>query len=131
MLTNRRNGVVQLPLRFWSLALVLAVAGLGLSTQAASATLGYQISGASNPVHVYAGPGTNFPVVMVLTSGTPITIACQGYGPSTNHDRIWDQLDSGQWVSDYWVNTPQFNTFSPGIDRCIRWPVGGSASSML
>ncbi|MFH9332696.1 SH3 domain-containing protein [Streptomyces althioticus] len=93
-------------------AVSAAVAGafmmvLGSASQASAATVypiapGYQ-------VNVRSGPGTNYAVVRVLTPGSQVRIYCQTtgtretgpYGTST----IWDNIASGQYVSDAYVHT--------------------------
>ncbi|WP_190201732.1 SH3 domain-containing protein [Streptomyces djakartensis] len=60
-------------------------------------------------VNVRSGPGTGYPIVKVLPEGSRVQIHCQSPGSlvtgpygTTN---IWDNIASGQYVSDAYVNT--------------------------
>jgi hypothetical protein len=57
-----------------------------------------------------------------LPDGTSISIRCQTYGETIIGSRVWDQLSSGGYVSDWYVNTPNVGTFSPGIGQCGQAP---------
>ena len=35
-----------------------------------------------------------------------------------NGTGIWDRLSDGTYVTDYYMTTPSFNSFSPGLPRC-------------
>jgi hypothetical protein len=37
-----------------------------------------------------------------------------GYAASA----VWDRLTSGDWVSDFYIDTPNIGTFSPPIPPC-------------
>jgi uncharacterized protein YraI len=69
-------------------------------------------------VNVRAGPGTSYHIIGSLPAGRAVTIVCQTRGTSVSGSTIWDQLSSGGWVTDYYVNTPGFNVFAAGIRRC-------------
>ncbi|MBR8643094.1 SH3 domain-containing protein [Streptomyces tuirus] len=60
-------------------------------------------------LNVRSGPGTGYPIVKVLPEGSRVPIHCQTPGTwvtgpygTTN---IWDNIASGQYVSDAYVNT--------------------------
>lgn len=60
-------------------------------------------------VNVRSGPGTNYTVVRVLPEGSEVPINCQSPGTwitgpygTTN---IWDNIASGEYVSDAYVLT--------------------------
>lgn len=60
-------------------------------------------------LNVRSGPGTGYPIVKVLPEGSRVAINCQAPGTwvtgpygTTN---IWDNIASGQYVSDAYVNT--------------------------
>ncbi|MEV5436801.1 SH3 domain-containing protein [Streptomyces sp. NPDC052682] len=70
-------------------------------------------------VNVRSGPGTDYRVVRVLPEGARVPIYCQTpgtrvtgpYGTSS----IWDSIDSGEYISDAYVNTGSDGYVSP---RC-------------
>jgi surface antigen len=64
------------------------------------------------------GPGTGFASVGVLAIGAAVQVACQTRGGSVRGSSVWDRLANGAYVSDYYVDTPAFNAFSPGIPVC-------------
>lgn len=69
-------------------------------------------------VNLRTGPGTGYGVVRSVGSGTPIDVTCQARGTNVNGNSIWDRLTGGEWVADYWTNTPGFNTLSPPNRWC-------------
>jgi hypothetical protein len=34
------------------------------------------------------------------------------------HSAIWDQIRTGRWVSDYYLDTPGVGTFSSAVTTC-------------
>ncbi|MFH9012383.1 SH3 domain-containing protein [Streptomyces sp. NPDC017943] len=78
-----------------------------VTTLAAAATT-YPIAPGTS-VNVRSGPGTGYPVVKVLPAGSRVSINCQSPGTwitgpygTTN---IWDNIASGQYISDAYVQT--------------------------
>lgn len=77
-------------------------------TLRAAALLTYPIAPGYS-VNVRSGPGTHYPIVRTLSSGSSVPIYCQcpgesisGYYGTTN---IWDNIANGQFVSDAYVKT--------------------------
>jgi uncharacterized protein YraI len=64
------------------------------------------------------GPGTNHPVAGSLAPGAGVNIVCQTYGTYVNGSPVWDKLDNGQFVTDYYVSTPTYAYFSDGLAVC-------------
>jgi len=90
---------------------------------------GYTITGAPNGVDAHSGPGTTHAVVGHLDNDAPVSIDCQTRSDSVvNGSSIWDKLANGSFVPDYYVSTPNFNSFSPGLAQCR--PASGSAFVM-
>ncbi|MEU0618325.1 SH3 domain-containing protein [Streptomyces albogriseolus] len=90
---------------------------LGSASQASAATSyptapGYQ-------VNVRSGPGTNYAVVRVLQPGSQVRIYCQTTGTTVTGpygtSNIWDNISSGQYVSDAYVQTGSDGYVAP---RC-------------
>ncbi|MET9683189.1 SH3 domain-containing protein [Streptomyces coeruleorubidus] len=78
-----------------------------VTTLAAAAT--YFSTAPGVRVNVRSGPGTGYPIVKVLPEGSRVPIHCQTPGTwvtgpygTTN---IWDNIASGQYISDAYVNT--------------------------
>ncbi len=78
----------------------------------------FKTTGAS--LRVRSGAGTGYSIVRTLgPTGTVVDINCQARSSSSlNGSSMWDNLADGGWITDYYVNTPNFNNFSPGIPRC-------------
>src|SRR5687768_16962706 len=100
-------------LRF-TLTIVIA---LLIAVAPSAAVTGYKVYGTGGAgLKARTGPGTSYTVVRVLAEGTPLDINCQDYGSDVGGSRIWDRLQDGTWVSDYYVYcTPyaQFDTRIP------------------
>ncbi|MBT2443469.1 SH3 domain-containing protein [Streptomyces sp. ISL-36] len=60
-------------------------------------------------VNVRSGPGTQYPIVRVLSLGVSVPIYCQKPGETVTGpygtSNIWDNIASGEYVSDAYVNT--------------------------
>lgn len=81
----------------------------------------YQVYGTgSEGLYQRTGPGTTYPhASTVLPNGAAVAIACQVKSSSSvNGSAIWDLLTDGYYVSDYYINTPDVGTFTPGISQC-------------
>jgi len=69
-------------------------------------------------------PNTRQPPVGERSEGRRLPIVCQVRGQLVV-DRfgasgdIWDRLDNGRYVLDYYTTTPGQGTFSEGIPRCV------------
>ena len=58
---------------------------------------------------LYSGPGTNYTNQGGIANGTSVALVCQTQGTSvgsTDPTTWWDLLGTGNWVSDYYTNTP-------------------------
>jgi uncharacterized protein YraI len=120
--------------RIKRLAASLALAAIGGSGATAlvgeadaGAAVTYQTT-ASPSLTARSGPGTGYAAIRSLPRGTNISIVCQVQnGTSVGGSRTWDRLSDGTWVSDYWTNTPSYNSYIPGIGDCGS-SGGGSTS---
>ncbi|MGI5393567.1 SH3 domain-containing protein [Streptomyces sp. CA-251251] len=60
-------------------------------------------------LNVRSGPGTGYGIVRVLPEGAQIPIYCQQPGTAVvgpyGTSKIWDNIGSGQYVSDAYVQT--------------------------
>jgi surface antigen len=86
-------------------------------------TSGYHIANTQGlGVTVRSGPSQQTSATGHLPEGATITIACQTTGNDVNGSRIWDKLNTGGYLSDYYTNTPTIGNFSPGVARCGGTP---------
>ena len=66
-------------------------------------------------------PGTQYPHDGWLPEGATIMISCQTKSSSAvNGSTVWDLLTDGNFVSDYYVDTPVYGDYSPGIAHCLE-----------
>jgi hypothetical protein len=72
----------------------------------------------------WSGPGiASFRMVGSLHEGQAVNILCQApgevvAGQNGGSSSIWDRLDSGAFVSDYYISTPNVGTYSPPLPLC-------------
>lgn len=80
---------------------------------------GYRVTAGSGLI-VHAAADVNSPRVGAIGYNQVVTIQCQDRGSNVGGSSIWDHITSpiNGWVSDYYINTPVFNGFTPGIARC-------------
>lgn len=76
-------------------------------------------------LHERSGPGySEYALVGKKEDGEEVDVVCQAYGeeftsPSSgNSTKIWDKLTNGNWVIDYYVDTPYRGTPSPPLPPC-------------
>ncbi|MFJ8805731.1 SH3 domain-containing protein [Streptomyces sp. NPDC102490] len=93
-------------------------AGRAEGVVAAAALLSYPVAPGYR-VNVRSGPGTHYSVVRVLPEGARVTINCQRTGEWVSGpygtSNIWDNIGSGQYVSDAYVRTGSDGYVAP---RC-------------
>lgn len=65
-----------------------------------------------------SGPGTSYAVVGTLPNGSLAWVYCQRAGSAVGTTKIWDRMDNGRYVSDYYVATPGNTTYSKPAPRC-------------
>jgi RHS repeat-associated protein len=84
----------------------------------------YQVFGTQGlGLKLRTGPGMNYPSTGALPEGAAVPIACQWRSASmANGSTIWDELNSGLWVADGFLNTPGKNQFTAGIPQCSSAP---------
>jgi hypothetical protein len=110
------------------LASVLAVTGV---TTPAQAVTGYSITGTGGAgVNARTSPWTSSTIRYRLAEGQGIDIRCQYEGQVIGGTRIWDRLRDGAWVTDYYVNTPNYNNYSPGLEPCNNVAVNWAKSQV-
>ncbi|MBJ7906726.1 SH3 domain-containing protein [Streptomyces sp. NPDC003656] len=96
------------------------VTGLAAPANAApsAATTAYPIAPGVS-LDVRSGPGTGYGIIRVLPAGSSVQIYCQTTGTTVNGyygtSNIWDNISSGQYVSDAYVHTGSDGYVAP---RC-------------
>lgn len=79
----------------------------------------YPLFRTTHAVNERTGPGFGFAVVSTLPGNTGIRVVCQLRSTSAvSGSAIWDRLTDGRYVTDFYVSTPMYGTFSPGLARC-------------
>jgi len=74
---------------------------------------------ATAQVRARSGPGPAYPVVKVYAKGDVVAVVCQTPGPTVGSSRVWDKLNNGSYVTDYYVSTPSSTGFSTPVTRCL------------
>ncbi|MEV6107869.1 glycoside hydrolase domain-containing protein [Streptomyces sp. NPDC051940] len=64
------------------------------------------------------GPGTSYATAGSLPNGALAYVTCQKGGTKVGTTWVWNKLDNGRWVSDYYVANPSNTTFSKPAPRC-------------
>jgi uncharacterized protein YraI len=99
--------------------LLLATAGAGALVAASPARAAQRYAVTANGVALRSGPGTGYAIIQRVNTGTPVDVECQAQnGTNVGGNRTWDRLTGGQWIADYFLNTPSFNSYAPGLRDC-------------
>jgi hypothetical protein len=78
----------------------------------------YQVTGTKGTA-LRSGAGSTFTGKGSLAAGALAWVVCQrAAAKKTGTTLIWDQLDTGSFVTDYYVATPSQTTYTPAIPRC-------------
>jgi surface antigen len=85
-----------------------------------AAQSGYHVYGTGREgLLEHRSPDRSSPTTGTLANGASVNIVCQTQTASVvNGSAIWDKLDNGSYVSDYFVDTPNVGSFTPSIQRC-------------
>ena len=115
MISRRRRAVLLAGAATGALLMGMGAA----ATPSAAATVQYYPVAPNTQLNVRSGPGTSYPLVRVLPVGASVPIFCQRPGTTVSGyygtSNIWDNIDSGQYVSDAYVNTGSDGYIAP---RC-------------
>jgi hypothetical protein len=87
-----------------------------LDAPVATMAFNYQAAAA---VRARSGPGPSNPLVKLYSKGAALAVVCQTPGPVTGTTKVWDKLNNGSYVTDYYVSTPSKTTYSAPITRCL------------
>ena len=64
------------------------------------------------------GPSSSHAVRATLPAGALAWVFCQTPGAKVYTTSVWDRLDDGYYVTDYYLTTPSKTTYSLPIPRC-------------
>jgi uncharacterized protein YraI len=64
------------------------------------------------------GPSSSYAVKATLRAGALAWVLCQTAGAKVYTTSVWDRLDDGYYVTDYYLATPSTTTYSRPIPRC-------------
>lgn len=90
----------------------------GFSAPLARCTYPGQVT-SSTSLNARTGPGTSYAITgSPLPSGSLAWVACQKAGTKVGTTSVWDQLDDGRWVTDYYVSNGSNTTYAANVPRC-------------
>jgi uncharacterized protein YraI len=64
------------------------------------------------------GPGSRYAISGTLPGGALGWVSCQRSGSKVATTSVWDKLEDGKYVSDYYLATPSKTTYSLPLPRC-------------
>ena len=74
---------------------------------------------ATASVRARSGPGPAYPLVKVYAKDDVVPVVCQTPGPAVGSSKVWDKLNNGSYVTDYYVSTPSNTGYSVPVTRCL------------
>jgi uncharacterized protein YraI len=77
----------------------------------------YQVA-VPDTLNMRTGPSSAYPVAGVIANGGLARVWCQRSGQTVGTTKIWDQLDNGRWVSDYYVVNRSNTGYSAPVPLC-------------
>ncbi|MGW9032651.1 glycoside hydrolase domain-containing protein [Streptomyces sp. NPDC055722] len=89
----------------------------GYSSPLPRCTHPYQVT-VSSGLTERSGPGSAYTAVGTSPNGALAWVTCQRAGSTVGTTKVWDRLDNGHYVSDYYVATPSKTTYSKPVPRC-------------
>jgi uncharacterized protein YraI len=78
----------------------------------------YPFQVTASTVNERTGPGGSYPVARTLTGGSLGWVSCQRAGTRVGTTTVWNRLDDGSYVTDYYLSTPSSTTYSTPLPRC-------------
>lgn len=70
-------------------------------------------------VRARSGPGPSYPLIKVYPNGASVAVVCQTPGTGVGSTAVWDKLNTGSYVTDYYMSTPSKTGYSPPVTRCL------------
>jgi uncharacterized protein YraI len=94
----------------------LAIDADNVDAPVATTAFAYQ---ATALVRARGGPGPSYPLVKVYQNGASVAVVCQTPGTTVGSTKVWDKLNDGSYVTDFYVGTPSKTGYSAPITRCL------------
>ena len=91
--------------------------GAGYSAPLPRCAYPFQVTAASG-LSERTGPGASYPAGPSLPNGALAWVTCQRAGSQVGSTRIWDKLQDGRWVTDFYVSTFNKTSYSRPVPRC-------------
>ncbi len=82
-----------------------------------SSAYSYTVYGTPS-LNEYSSGASSGRLVGSLPEGQSVSLKCQGDGRNVKGSSVWDELTNGDWISDFYVDTPNVGTFSEPIPLC-------------
>lgn len=96
----------------------------------ATVSYSYTVTTASTPLSARTGPAYKYSVVDTKAPGEKVYLRCQTPGQKVGTSSVWDKLNDGSYVPDYYVSTPSNTTFTALLPRCLlAYQVTASSSA--
>ena len=74
---------------------------------------------ATAAIRARSGPGPSYPLVKLHPRGDSLAVVCQAPGPAVGTTKVWDKLNDGSYVTDYYTSTPSKTGYSAPVTRCL------------
>lgn len=87
-----------------------------IDAPAATTAFPYQ---ATAPVRARTGPSPSYPLVRLHPEGDSVPVVCQAHGSAVGTTNVWDKLNDGSYVTDFYISTPSGTGYSAPITRCL------------
>ncbi|SDR73973.1 glycoside hydrolase domain-containing protein [Actinopolymorpha singaporensis] len=72
----------------------------------------------TDALRVRSGPGTNHPRTGQILYGGMAHVLCQTSGTKVGRSGVWDKLDNGGWISDWYTTATGRPGYTATIPRC-------------
>lgn len=104
--------------QFWRMGQVSPSSG-AVTVSPPSGPNTFQVYGTGgDTLNIRSGPGRQYAVVGSLPDGQAVAITCQTRGGVVMGSSVWDEIGPGEFVSDWYIDTPVVNEFTPGLPHC-------------
>ena len=94
----------------------LAIDADNLDAPVATTAFTYQATAA---VRARSGQGRSYPLVKMDPKGSQPRGGVPGAGSAVGTSTVWDKLNDGSYVTDYYVSTPSKTGYSAPVTRCL------------
>ncbi|MGH3433782.1 MAG: hypothetical protein ACRDQB_13195 [Thermocrispum sp.] len=85
----------------------------------ATVSYSYTVTTSVNPPSARTGPSYGHPVVRTYPPGSKVYVRCQTPGQTVRTSAVWDKLNDGSYLADYYISTPSDTTYSAPLPQCL------------